>query len=329
MSKKWCVALMASLPLLAAFTASENLNPADLESDIKPVGNAFPTLTHMSETFVVANPLRRQFLGVFGMTNAGGGYPAYEPGSAQALANPTDKVALYAGADCQKGGAPCWTYNSSLIIRKGFADGGGHGATGAEIDINNDDVSTGDGDGYKGAIGNPGYYAMSITGVGLKRVTAAVAVGGPGDRTLFNRGLVILNNSVQQCSICDYGSAAVALDIRGTHDAALDTSRARLAAAIKLANGQNIAALRSDGEGAQLLNIGGDNYVNIAPLGGEGTRIGARGKPILLQGPLVTDLFTPSSSHSACRPGQIANGSDFHYVCVARDRWKRIALSDF
>ena len=299
------------------------------ETQVEPVGNVFPTLARFSLQADESEPNRRQFVGVFGMRDRGGGTPDQTIGGKQSMAKPADKVALYAGADCQAGGAPCWTYNSSLVVEPGFWKGGGHGATGSEIDVTNNDVDTGENDGYAGAIGEPGYYGMAITGVGSKRVTAALSIGGPGDRTLFNRGLVFLNNPVRQCSICDYGIATIALDVRGTHQVVLDTSKARVAAAIRLGNGQNIVSVRSDGGGSQLLDMGGDDYVNLAPLGASGVRIGQPGKPIVLQGPTVSALFTPPSSHSPCSPGQVADGSDFHYVCVARDRWKRVALSDF
>ena len=37
----------------------------------------------------------------------------------------------------------------------------------------------------------------------------------------------------------------------------------------------------------------------------------------------------PKSSTSACRPGDVADDAMFHYVCVATNRWKRVALSPF
>ncbi len=40
-------------------------------------------------------------------------------------------------------------------------------------------------------------------------------------------------------------------------------------------------------------------------------------------------LATPASSSAPCVPGQYGDDADFHYVCVARNKWKRVALSDF
>ena len=44
---------------------------------------------------------------------------------------------------------------------------------------------------------------------------------------------------------------------------------------------------------------------------------------------LASPLRTPPSSAAACAPGEFADDANFHYVCVARNRWKRVALSSF
>ncbi|GAN53198.1 hypothetical protein Tasa_007_043 [Tanticharoenia sakaeratensis NBRC 103193] len=40
-------------------------------------------------------------------------------------------------------------------------------------------------------------------------------------------------------------------------------------------------------------------------------------------------LYTPSSSSSTCTTGQFTDDSNYHYVCVATNTWKRVALSSF
>ena len=40
-------------------------------------------------------------------------------------------------------------------------------------------------------------------------------------------------------------------------------------------------------------------------------------------------LYTPASSTAACTAGQFADDANFHYVCVAANTWKRVALSSF
>lgn len=40
-------------------------------------------------------------------------------------------------------------------------------------------------------------------------------------------------------------------------------------------------------------------------------------------------LSTPSSSSAACNAGEFKDDANYHYVCVAQNKWKRVALSDF
>ncbi|MBO1359171.1 hypothetical protein J2D73_05090 [Acetobacter sacchari] len=43
----------------------------------------------------------------------------------------------------------------------------------------------------------------------------------------------------------------------------------------------------------------------------------------------IETLTTPSSSSAACTRGQFTDDADYHYVCVAANHWKRVALSNF
>lgn len=40
-------------------------------------------------------------------------------------------------------------------------------------------------------------------------------------------------------------------------------------------------------------------------------------------------LSTPSSSSAPCKSGEFKDDQNYHYVCVAPNKWKRVALSDF
>lgn len=40
-------------------------------------------------------------------------------------------------------------------------------------------------------------------------------------------------------------------------------------------------------------------------------------------------LSTPSSSSAPCHEGEFQDDANYHYVCVATNKWKRVALSDF
>jgi hypothetical protein len=43
----------------------------------------------------------------------------------------------------------------------------------------------------------------------------------------------------------------------------------------------------------------------------------------------IVALHTPASSSEACTAGQFADDANYHYVCVAANTWKRVALSSF
>ena len=51
----------------------------------------------------------------------------------------------------------------------------------------------------------------------------------------------------------------------------------------------------------------------------------------LCQGGSASSLgfFTPASSSATCTAGQVADDASYHYVCVATNSWKRVALSSF
>lgn len=46
-------------------------------------------------------------------------------------------------------------------------------------------------------------------------------------------------------------------------------------------------------------------------------------------GSLVVDAPLPSNSSDVCKKGEIRVGSDFMYVCIANNTWRRASLSNF
>jgi hypothetical protein len=46
-------------------------------------------------------------------------------------------------------------------------------------------------------------------------------------------------------------------------------------------------------------------------------------------GPQIVPLYTPASSSAPCTTGQLADDASYHYVCVASNTWKRVALTSF
>ena len=75
---------------------------------------------------------------------------------------------------------------------------------------------------------------------------------------------------------------------------------------------------------AFVLNPSGNFSVDTSG-GAKGSSFTANGAGPGFQGA----LFTPASSSAACTEGQFADDAEYHYVCVAANTWKRVALAAF
>jgi hypothetical protein len=129
-----------------------------------------------------------------------------------------DKVALYAGADATAGTGDVWPFNP-LVTQE--AGSGSYNAQGIELDFNNSNAHRGEADGGAG-LAAPVSYGLAITGAGSFRSTAAQLIAGDinGDIAqggIWNRGIVIANNSVKQSSFQDLGNASTSIDVPGSH----------------------------------------------------------------------------------------------------------------
>jgi hypothetical protein len=73
------------------------------------------------------------------------------------------------------------------------------------------------------------------------------------------------------------------------------------------------------------------NWVRCVDGGGNETTKGSVTSPAITAGSggFREKLYTPPSSSASCKPGQFADDENYHYVCVAENRWKRVALSSF
>lgn len=79
----------------------------------------------------------------------------------------------------------------------------------------------------------------------------------------------------------------------------------------------------------------GHSFSQAAPVfcvDGSGSIV--QGNGASLAGPVSASFFretlsTPASSSAPCTPGQFTDDASFHYVCVAPNSWKRVALSTF
>lgn len=75
-----------------------------------------------------------------------------------------------------------------------------------------------------------------------------------------------------------------------------------------------------DGRNPRILGQGFDS-IQLLSASGEAAQ--------LKVGAVIQKLATPASSTASCNPGQMQDDSNYHYVCVASNRWKRVALSDY
>lgn len=80
----------------------------------------------------------------------------------------------------------------------------------------------------------------------------------------------------------------------------------------------------------------GDLLVGTQVLGGGNIRgvNGYYGQSATVSGQVAAASFkgqlsTPASSSASCNAGEFKDDANYHYVCVASNKWKRVALSDF
>jgi len=97
---------------------------------------------------------------------------------------------------------------------------------------------------------------------------------------------------------------------------------ATLAGGGAVGNGQSVTFYpKATGVGAPGLTASGADTMAISTNDG--------GASYLQVGAVIETLATPSSSASPCVAGQFTDDANYHYVCVATNTWKRVALSSF
>ena len=117
-------------------------------------------------------------------------------------------MTLYAAIEAHAGSGDVWAMNP--LVTQG-ASSGDYNAQGIELDFNNNNAHRGDAD-AGGGLAPPVSYGLSISGAAF-RSTAALLVSGSG--RIWNRGIVLANDCIQQSSFQDLGSPNKSIDIRG------------------------------------------------------------------------------------------------------------------
>ncbi len=99
--------------------------------------------------------------------------------------------------------------------------------------------------------------------------------------------------------------------------------------AVNLNNNENLTSWNAAGTAVQSL-IYQDTSNNV--------QIAKSGQPLIFEngaagisstGVYSETLYTPASSSAACTAGMFADDANYHYVCIAANVWKRVALSSF
>ncbi|KNY21760.1 hypothetical protein [Methylobacterium sp. ARG-1] len=155
-----------------------------------------------------------------------------------------------------------------------------------------------------------------------QRVGLQISTGGvPGAHTGYG---ILLGNLAG--SVTDRGFS---FQGEGTYGIGIDTAAARFTGApILLGSGQSIALDGNrDGRFARTLGFDGRDLV-YGTGNGSVLRVSDEGQ---IQAASVREASPqpPRSSREACTPGDHAWDAAFEYRCVAPNRWKRAALSDW
>jgi hypothetical protein len=183
-----------------------------------------------------------------------------------------DKVGLYVGVEAQSGTADVWNINTVMQMD---ASSGSYNVQCYELDLNNNNANRGEGLGVAG-LSAPVANALTISGAGSFRSTSAISIEGPGT-AIWNRGILIVLDSVKQASFQDLGNADISIEIQGNHaDYGIDMAAATFGgAAIRAPNNSTINFAKAGG-GPDLQAIGSDgsNNIFIAPSNTAGVFVG-------------------------------------------------------
>ena len=102
---------------------------------------------------------------------------------------------------------------------------------------------------------------------------------------------------------------------------------------IALCGSQSAQFIGLSNAGSACLTV--DNWGNTSISGSVaiGNGLTVKGGTTTLGDVVVTslqeNLQTPSSSSADCQEGQFMDDANYHYVCVKKNTWRRVALSDF
>jgi len=91
------------------------------------------------------------------------------------------------------------------------------------------------------------------------------------------------------------------------------------------ASWQYVIQYQKNGQG--LFSVDGNGNITATSLNLTGGNLKVNGDGVLTTKNMHVNLATPASSSAPCTPGQIGADTKYVYVCVAKNQWKRSALS--
>lgn len=197
---------------------------------ITPTTDTLTTTASLNVQGTTTQDNGREFLAAVGLTSNRGG---------SASGGAKDKAALFVGASAQTGTGNTWSIRTAFELTSG--SGTGYDGISIEIDHNNNESERGATLGAAGLV-SPVSYGLAVTGAGTYRSTAAIGITGPGT-AIWNRGIVLTQNSVTQAGIQDLGSDTISYEMQGNHTYGIDMQMASFGlAAIRLGNTHQIKA---------------------------------------------------------------------------------------
>lgn len=123
-------------------------------------------------------------------------------------------------------------------------------------------------------------------------------------------------------------AAAIGMQLSGKHNTAIDTSKDAALFSLKSAASQQLCFDTSN----RCFYYGKSGYLGYLVNGVTPFAVGDGGDvhgSIAVFSSFRGTLRTPSSSRAPCAPGDFSDDARFHYVCVAPNHWRRVALSEF
>lgn len=108
----------------------------------------------------------------------------------------------------------------------------------------------------------------------------------------------------------------------------IDGDKLSFPAGATLTQGQNLSFLSSNDASAEhpIISATDNTHLSFSTSSGNSASIVAGS--VSVEHYHMT-LNTPSSSSASCKAGDFTDDTDYHYVCVSTNQWKRLKLSDF